>query len=230
MKKKIRIGNAGGYWGDDLDALRRQLTGGPLDYITMDFLAEITMSILRKQQLKNPELGYARDFLTQLETCLPLIVAKNVKVITNAGGINPVGLGREIVALALKMGFELKVGVVYGDDIADRLDELTAAGEKFTNMETGAEFGGVRDRIIVGQRLPRRRAGGRRPGRRLPDHRHRPGDRHGHHPGAHDPRIRLGHGRLGPHGRRHRGRAHHRVRSPGLGREHHRLAGCAFVP
>ena len=77
MKKKIRIGNAGGYWGDDLDALRRQLLGGPLDYITMDFLAEITMSILRKQQLKNPALGYAGDFLTQLETCLPLIVEKN---------------------------------------------------------------------------------------------------------------------------------------------------------
>ena len=147
MKKKIRIGNAGGYWGDDLDALRRQLLGGPLDYITMDFLAEITMSILRKQQLKNPALGYAGDFLTQLETCLPLIVEKNVKVINNAGGINPVGLGRQILALARKMGFDLKVGVVYGDDISNRLYELTAAGEKFTNMETGEDFTDVRRRI-----------------------------------------------------------------------------------
>ena len=76
----IRIGNAGGYWGDDLDALRRQLTGGPLDYVTMDFLAEITMSILRKQQLRNPELGYAGDFLTQLETCLPLALDRGVKI------------------------------------------------------------------------------------------------------------------------------------------------------
>ncbi len=147
MKKKIRIGNAGGYWGDDLDALRRQLLGGPLDYITMDFLAEITMSILRKQQLKNPALGYAGDFLTQLETCLPLIVEKNVRVINNAGGINPVGLGRQILALARKMGFDLKVGVVYGDDISNRLYELTAAGEKFTNMETGEDFTDVRRRI-----------------------------------------------------------------------------------
>ncbi len=147
MKKKIRIGNAGGYWGDDLDALRRQLAGGPLDYITMDFLAEITMSILRKQQLKNPELGYAGDFLTQLQTCLPLIVNKKVKVITNAGGINPVGLGRRIIALAGKMGFELKVGVVYGDDVSNRLYELTAGGEKFTNMETGAAFAGVMHRV-----------------------------------------------------------------------------------
>ena len=147
MKKKIRIGNAGGYWGDDLDALRRQLTGGPLDYITMDFLAEITMSILRKQQLKNPAMGYAGDFLTQLETCLPLIVQKKVKVITNAGGINPVGLGRKIIELARKQGFDLKVGVVYGDDVSGRLAELTAGGEKFTNMETGAEFGPIMARV-----------------------------------------------------------------------------------
>ncbi|MCP4291321.1 MAG: DUF1446 domain-containing protein [bacterium] len=147
MKKKIRIGNAGGYWGDDLDALYRQLKGGALDYITMDFLAEITMSILRKQQLRNPALGYAKDFLTQLETCLPLIVDKNVRVITNAGGINPVGLGREIVKLAQKMGYDLKVGVVYGDDITNQLYELTAAGEKFTNMENGADFTGVRHQV-----------------------------------------------------------------------------------
>ena len=147
MKKKIRIGNAGGYWGDDLDALRRQLTGGSLDYITMDFLAEITMSILKKQQLRNPELGYARDFVTQLETCLPLIVEKGVKVINNAGGINPVGLGRQIIALARKQGLPLKVGVVYGDDISGGLYELTAAGEKFTNMESGADFGAIRHRV-----------------------------------------------------------------------------------
>jgi len=147
VKKKIRIGNAGGYWGDDLDALYRQLNGGPLDYITMDFLAEITMSILRKQQLRNPEMGYAGDFLTQLQTCLPLIIKKKVKVITNAGGINPIGLGREIVALAQKMGFDLKVGVIYGDDISQRLYELRAGGEKFTNMETGARFAGMARRV-----------------------------------------------------------------------------------
>jgi hypothetical protein len=147
VKRKIRIGNAGGYWGDDLDALRRQLTGGPLDYITMDFLAEITMSILKKQQLRNPELGYAKDFLTQLEDCLPLIVEKNVRVINNAGGINPMGLGRQIRAMARRLDLPLKVGVVYGDDISGRLYELTAAGEKFTNMETGEDFTEVRRRI-----------------------------------------------------------------------------------
>lgn len=147
VKKKIRIGNAGGYWGDDLDALRRQLTQGKLDYVTMDFLAEITMSILKKQQLRNPEMGYAGDFLTQLKTCLPLIVEKKVKVINNAGGINPIGLGRQILTLASSMGLDIKVGVVYGDDISGQLYELTAAGEKFTNMETGEGFGGIRNRI-----------------------------------------------------------------------------------
>ncbi len=149
MKKKIRIGNAGGYWGDDLDAMRRQLEGGPLDYLTMDFLAEITMSILKRQQLKNPKMGYARDFLTQLETCLPLIVEKNVRVITNAGGINPRELGRKVIELAREKGLDLKVGVVAGDDIVGRLDELSAGGESFANMETGEDFSGVRDRVTA---------------------------------------------------------------------------------
>lgn len=147
MKKKIRIGNAGGYWGDDLSALKRQLTGGPLDYITMDFLAEITMSILQRQQKKNPELGYAVDFLTQIDECLPLIVKKNVRVISNAGGINPIGMGRKIVELAKSKGLDIKVGVVYGDDIVNHLYELTAAGERFTNMETGEDFFKVRSKI-----------------------------------------------------------------------------------
>ena len=147
MKKKIRIGNAGGYWGDDLTALKRQLTGGPLDYITMDFLAEITMSILQRQQKKNPELGYAVDFIDQLEQCLELIVKKKVRVITNAGGINPIGMGRTIVQMARNKGLDLKVGIVYGDNIVDQLYELTAAGERFTNMETGADFFKVRSRI-----------------------------------------------------------------------------------
>ena len=73
MKRKIRIGNAGGYWGDDLSAMKSQLIGGPLDYITMDFLAEITMSILQRQRQKNSDLGYATDFLSQMDECLDLI-------------------------------------------------------------------------------------------------------------------------------------------------------------
>ena len=96
MRRTIRIGNAGGYWGDDPGALKRQIEGGPLDYVTIDYLAEITMSILQGQRRKNPELGYAPDFLDQMRECLPLMVERGVKVITNAGGINPLGLGRKI--------------------------------------------------------------------------------------------------------------------------------------
>jgi len=149
LKKAIRIGNAGGYWGDDLAALKRQITGGPLDYIMMDFLAEITMSILQRQRKKSPDLGYAVDFLEQLAECLPLAVQKGVRIITNAGGINPIGMGRKILDMARAMGLDLKVGVVYGDDIVNQLYELSAAGERFTNMETGQDFHGVRSRIAA---------------------------------------------------------------------------------
>ncbi len=147
LKKIIRIGNAGGYWGDDLSALKRQLVDGPLDYITMDFLAEITMSILQRQRKANADLGYAVDFLDQLAECLPIIVKKNVRVISNAGGINPIGLGRKIIEMARKLGLDIKVGIVYGDDIVNNLYELTAAGERFTNMETSEDFFAVRSRI-----------------------------------------------------------------------------------
>ncbi len=149
MKKKIRIANAGGYWGDDLSAMKRQLIGGKLDYITSDFLAEITMSILQRQRKQNADLGYAVDFLHQLEECLPLICKKKVRIICNAGGINPRGLGRKIIDLARKQGYDIKVGIVYGDDITDSLYELTAVGEKFGNMETGEQFLDVRSRITT---------------------------------------------------------------------------------
>ena len=147
MKKMLRIGNAGGYWGDDLSALKRQLEGGPLDYITMDFLAEITMSILERQRQKNPELGYASDFLNQIKECLSLIVKKNVTVISSAGGINPVALGKKIIETANEQGIKIKVGVVHGDNIIDQIDELMSKGEKFTNIDTGEKFTDVRNRV-----------------------------------------------------------------------------------
>lgn len=147
MKKTIRIGNAGGYWGDDLSALKRQLTGGQLDYITMDFLAEITMSILQRQRQKNPELGYATDFLNQIKDCLNLIVEKNVKVISSAGGINPIGLAKNIIEVAKSQNINVKVGVVHGDNILDQIDELVSKGEKFTNLDTGENFAEIRSQV-----------------------------------------------------------------------------------
>ena len=95
-KTQIKIGNAGGYWGDDPTALKRQVEGGHLDYISMDFLAEITMSIMQKQRSHDSKLGYARDFLGMLEEVLPTILKNKTKIITNAGGVNPVACAEAI--------------------------------------------------------------------------------------------------------------------------------------
>ena len=147
MRRTIRIGNAGGYWGDDPGALRRQIEGGPLDYVTLDYLAEVTMSILQAQRARDPQAGFARDFLEQMRECLPLMVERDVTVITNAGGINPLGLGRAIAQLARDQGLDVRVGVVDGDDILPDLDALRAAGEPLANMETGQPLDPVRDRV-----------------------------------------------------------------------------------
>ena len=91
VRQSLRIGNASGYWGDDLGAFRRQLSGGRLDYLTLDFLTEVTMSVLQKQRARDPDLGYAVDFLELMRESLPLLEANDTKVITNAGGLNPLG-------------------------------------------------------------------------------------------------------------------------------------------
>jgi len=149
LRRTIRIGNAGGYWGDDPDALRRQIEGGPLDYVTIDYLAEVTMSILQSQRTRNPELGYAGDFLDQMRQCLPAMVERDVTVITNAGGINPLGLGRKIQGIAHELGLAIKVGIVDGDDILPDLARLQDQGDPLDNMETGEPLAPVRDQVTA---------------------------------------------------------------------------------
>jgi hypothetical protein len=146
-KKMIRIGNAGGYWGDDPGALALQVNGGHLDYISMDFLAEITMSIMQKQRSHDPKLGYARDFLAMLEGVLPTILKNKTKIITNAGGVNPVACAEAISSLAARLGVKPKIAIVYGDDILTQLDDLRAKGCSFKNMEDGREFAAVAGKI-----------------------------------------------------------------------------------
>ena len=143
----IRIGNAGGYWGDDPSALQRQVEGGNLDYITMDFLAEVTMSIMQKQRARNPELGYAKDFLGMLKPILKKIIQQNTKIITNAGGVNPVDCAKAIYGLGKEQGLNLKIAIVHGDDILDKIDSLTAKGAAFENMEDGRDFSSVKSSI-----------------------------------------------------------------------------------
>ena len=149
MKEKIRIASGQGFWGDLVDAPYKQATGGPVDYIMMDYLAEVTMSILQKQKLKDPNLGYARDIPVLMERLLPVIKDKNIKVITNGGGVNPIACRDAIFAVAKKIGIkELKIGVVMGDNILDKIDELVSKGVELKNMESGESVKTVRDKIL----------------------------------------------------------------------------------
>ena len=150
MSRIVRIAAGQGFWGDWLEAPRRQVEGGPIDYLMLDYLAEVTMSILQKQKERDPAMGYARDFLGAIESVLPAITQRGVKVIANAGGVNPPACAAAVRALAAKHGAagSIKVGVVTGDDLLPRLDELMAAGHKLENMDTGEALDTVRDRVL----------------------------------------------------------------------------------
>ena len=147
---RIVIANCGGFWGDDPTAARRQVEGGPVDYLVMDYLAEVTMAILQKQRQRKPEAGYATDFVAQLRDVLPTCVERGIKVISNAGGVNPLACKAAVEKLAdeLGVGDRVKVGVVLGDDIYDKLDELIDGGETLANMETGRPLSDERANVL----------------------------------------------------------------------------------
>ncbi len=149
MKDKIRIASGQGFWGDLVDAPYKQATGGPVDYIMMDYLAEVTMSILQKQKLRDPALGYARDIPPLMERLLPVITERKIKVITNGGGVNPLACKDAIFEVARRIGIkELKIGVVLGDNILDRIDSLVSSGVPLKNMETGEPVSTVKDKVL----------------------------------------------------------------------------------
>ena len=140
----IRIANGQGFWGDWLEAPVRLVEQGPIDYLILDYLAEITMSILQKQKEADVALGYARDFPPLMGRIASKLRQRNVKVIANAGGVNPIACALEVRRVAP----QLKVAVVLGDDIFPRLDELIAAGHAMANMETGAPLSTIRSRVL----------------------------------------------------------------------------------
>lgn len=146
----LRIASGQGFWGDWLEAPVRQVEGGPIDYLMMDYLAEVTMSILQKQKARDPSLGYARDVVPLLERILPAIVSRNIRVTTNAGGVNPDSCAAAIAAVARKLGLsgKVRIGVVTGDDILPRLDELLAAGVPLADMDSGRPLNEIRDRVL----------------------------------------------------------------------------------
>ncbi|HHJ52735.1 MAG TPA: DUF1446 domain-containing protein [Caldithrix abyssi] len=148
MKDYIRIASGQGYWGDRFDAPLDQVKEGPIDYLVMDYLAEVTMSIMQKQKSRNPNLGYAKDFIALMEELLPLLVEKNVKLITNAGGVNPVGCMLAVRDIAQRQGLnDLKIAAVYGDDILPQLDSLITSGNELKNMETGEPITKIRKQV-----------------------------------------------------------------------------------
>ena len=203
MTEPLVVGNCSGFYGDRLSAMREQLEGGRLDVLTGDYLAELTMLILGKDTMKDPSLGYARTFVRQLEDCLGLALERGVKIVSNAGGLNPAGLADRIREVAKGLGLDPAVAHVEGDDL----------------RPLGLETRRRADR----QRLPRRLRHRRRPHRRRRRRGHRPGHR----------RERRGRaGRRAPRldadvvrrARRCRGRgARHRVRRPGDRRQLLRL-------
>ena len=148
-KETLRIASGQGFWGDDLDAPVRQVEGGPIDYLMMDYLAEVTMSIMQKQRDRDPSAGYARDFIPLMERILPRVMDGGIRVVTNAGGVNPEGCAEALLEAAQRTGRAqgLKVGMVLGDNLIPRLDELMARGHPFTNMDTGEPLELIRNRV-----------------------------------------------------------------------------------
>ncbi len=149
MTKVVRVAGGQGFWGDWLEAPRRQVEGGPIDYLMLDYLAEVTMSILQKQKDRDPSAGYARDFVGAVEGILPAVLERGVRVVANAGGVNPHACAAAVqeVAARQRAGDALRVAIVTGDDLLPRLDTLIAGGHALANMDTGEPLATVRDRV-----------------------------------------------------------------------------------
>ncbi len=140
----IRIANGQGFWGDWLEAPVRLIEQGPIDYLTLDYLAEVTMSILQKQKQADPSLGYARDFPPLIGRIAKQMLERNVRVIANAGGVNPVACAEAV----RKIAPGLKVAMVLGDDVFGRIDEFLAKGYPMADLDTGKPLISIRDKIL----------------------------------------------------------------------------------
>jgi hypothetical protein len=137
MTRPVLIGNSSGFYGDRDAAMREMIEGGPIDVLTGDYLAELTMLILLKARQKDPSAGYARTVLGQLEGVLGTCLDRGIKIVNNAGGLNPAGLAEQIAAQAERLGLHPRIAYVTGDDLLPRLDELMAAGHPLTHLDTG---------------------------------------------------------------------------------------------
>ncbi|HKX45495.1 MAG TPA: acyclic terpene utilization AtuA family protein [Planctomycetota bacterium] len=147
-REVVRVANGQGFWGDSILGPVRLVREGPLDYLTLDYLAEVTLSIMQKLRGRDPQAGYATDFVRLLDRILPEALGKGVRIVANAGGVNPAACRDAVLDVLRKRGARgVKVGIVEGDDVYDRLDELLASGEPLANMDTGEPLASVRDRV-----------------------------------------------------------------------------------
>jgi hypothetical protein len=148
--KSVRIGNGCGFWGDNLDAPVILAERGRLDYLTLEYLAELTMSILALQKQRDPQAGFASDFLDVLERLCPVLQAQpSLKIVTNAGGMNPPACAARARAILDRAGLNsLRIGIVSGDDLLPHLDQLLAAGHGLANLDTGEPLAKVRSRVV----------------------------------------------------------------------------------
>ncbi len=151
MKDSVRIGSGAGFWGDALDPALEALEKGRLDYLSFDFLAELTMALLQRLRSKNPEAGYVPDVVDYMRATMPLARKAGTKLISNGGGVNPMAAGRALVNVAkqLELG-GTRIGVVEGDDLLHRIDEIVASGVELVNMDTGdKDFARIRPKVVA---------------------------------------------------------------------------------
>src|SRR5947209_16314008 len=146
--KSVRIAGGLGFYGDSWRPIRASIERGNVQYVASDHLAELTLAILQKDRQRDASLGYTRDFAPMLLDLLPIAIPRGVKFILNAGGLNPLA-AREVLLNALKkFGVKLKVGVVLGDAVLERLDDLQGMGISLAHMDTGADIATVRDGLL----------------------------------------------------------------------------------
>jgi Acyclic terpene utilisation family protein AtuA len=148
-KGALRVANCSGFFGDRLDAAREMVEGGPVDVLTGDWLAELTLLILARQRLRDPRLGYARTFITQMTGVLGQCVDRGIKIVTNAGGLNPAGCADALTQLADTASIPVRVATVEGDDLLARLDALRLDGEAFVNTDTGEPYAAMSGRTVA---------------------------------------------------------------------------------
>ncbi|MGD8496270.1 MAG: DUF1446 domain-containing protein [Gemmatimonadales bacterium] len=147
--RTVRVASGQGFWGDWQEAPKLQVRGGPVDYLMLDYLAEITMSIMQKQRQRDPSAGYARDFVDLVLDLAPDLAARGIRILTNAGGVNPEACREALVdgLRSIATSRPLRIATVHGDGLMERLDELLDAGHELRNMETGEPLASIRDRV-----------------------------------------------------------------------------------